>query len=176
MRATLLLPMLFCLLATPAVAETTPAPLPPGKYECKTGKEYKLRECEVVVREGKTLLILPGDVQHLVSFEAEVRPTSDKKSVYVSVTRLLDARPWGCHSCQERCSVQPDSCACKEIPAEASEICRAQPLHFVLSAAGKDTWRGVMPYRVYGNRYTDGAVTGFDFDVYALEVTIKRKK
>lgn len=156
--------------------EATPPPIPVGEYECRTGKEYKLRECRVERRGEQTVLVLPAEVQHLVSFEAELRPTSDKKMVYVSVLNLLDQRPWGCYMCQERCAVTPDACSCKEVPAAASEQCKAQPVHFVVSQAGKDTWRGTMPYRVYGNRYEAGQIVGVDYDIYALEVTIKRKK
>jgi hypothetical protein len=155
--------------------ETKPAVLPTGDYECRVDNGYKLRACTVTRRDGKMILTLPEDVQHLVNFEAELIATTDKKiPIYVHVTRLLQPRPWGCYSCQERCAVNPGSCACAELPPQVSEQCVAQPLNFSLATAGKNTWKGLMPYRVYYR--TSKPDPEWGYDVYPLEVTIKLKK
>ena len=170
MRLAALLALLIPLTATAADRVTLPA----GSYQCKVSKEYAFRDCTVEVREGLSYLTMPGDVGFLVGLEGFLYPSEQKGSVYFETTKRTDSRPWGCYNCAERCSADPASCECKEIPAEASKECLGTQVQVLLEGK-RGTWTGVLPYKVYGWRYADGKPVGTEFTVWPLQVVIKKK-
>lgn len=148
--------------------------LPAGAYQCKVSKEYAFRDCTVAVHDGLSYLSMPGDVGFLVALEGFLYPTEDKGTVYFEVSKRPDSRPWGCHNCDARCTTDPASCECKELPGDATKSCLAEPIRMLLTGKG-GTWTGTLAYKVYGWRYDKGEPVGTEWSVWPLQVTIKKK-
>lgn len=147
------------------------SPIPPGSYECQIDISYKFRPCEVVrdTNRQSTLRIPEGG---LLALEGSINQEVD----WILVEgRLTEARPFGCFSCQERCSQNPNSCECKELLPQASAECKIQPLHLLLRASGKGNWSGVLPYLVYYNKYQNGKIIGYERQPDLYKVTIRQK-
>jgi len=89
---------------------------------------------------------------------------------------LTEEQPFGCSSCQDRCIVDPSSCGCDPLPAEAIVECLAQPLRFTLRPSPKGGHHGVLAYRVYYNDYVgEGAARraqGFTFREESFEIDL----
>lgn len=157
-----------------AAREPGPA-LAAGAYECRVSKEYAFRACSVELREGVSWLKMPGDTGYLVAFEGPVVNTEEKGVLYVEAAKRTDTRPWGCTNCAERCTTDPASCECKELPPEATKACLATPIQLLLKSSG-GAWKGTLPYKVFGHEYKDGKPVGTSVDIYVLDVTIRRAK
>jgi len=142
-----------------------------GDYLCKISKEYKLRPCTVRVDpKGHTMLTIP---QSLIALEGVIY---DEGDVVHFDGWQTEERPFGCFSCDPRCTVDPSSCMCDELPPAASAHCRAQPITFELQRKGSG-WRGTMNYTSYSSRYEGEVpkrrVTGYETEVDSFVVEIK---
>jgi len=142
-----------------------------GDYVCKISKEYKLRPCTVRVDpQGHTILTIP---EGLIALEGVIY---DEGDVVHFDGWPTEARPFGCFSCDPRCTVDPSSCMCDELPPAASAHCLAQPVTFELKRKG-DGWRGMMNYTTYSSRYEGEVpkrrVTGYETEVDTFVVEIK---
>lgn len=162
------------LLVPLSAAAETRVTLLAGSYECKVSKDYAFRACSVEVRDGLSYLKMPGDVGFLVGLEGFLYPTEDKGTVYFETTLRTDSRPWGCFNCAERCTTDPASCECKEIPVEATKECLASQVQVLLKGKG-GTWTGMLPYKIFGWRYEDRRPVGTEFTVWPLKVVIRKK-
>ena len=134
----------------PSLLDQAPRPsrIKPGRYACRVSKEYKLRDCWVEV-DPKGHVMLEVGKGNLIATRGVLYNDGD-------VVRFegwpTEQRPFGCFSCQERCFVQPDTCACRPRPAERIAGCLRQPLHAVFRGQGH-TWHGVMVHRSYYDEY-----------------------
>jgi hypothetical protein len=143
----------------------------PGEYLCKISKEYKLRPCTVRTDpKGHTMLTIP---QALIALEGVIY---DEGDVVHFDGWQTEERPFGCFSCAPRCSVEPSSCMCDELPPAASAHCMAQPITFELKRKGKG-WRGMMNYTTYSSRYEGEMparrVTGYETEVDSFVVELQ---
>lgn len=163
------------LLSAPALARETGPAMPAGAYECRISKEYAFRACSVEVRDGVSWLTMPGDAGFLVGLEGPVVKTEEKGVAFFEAAKRTDSRPWGCYSCDERCTKDPSSCTCVELQPEVTKQCLATSAQLLLKESG-GSWKGTLPYKVFGHTYTDGKPTGTSVDIYVLEVTIRREK
>jgi len=120
-----------------------PSKIAPGTYECKISREYRFRPCTVALDEhGRSILSIP---QALVGLEGVL--TDEGATTHFDGIKTRE-RPFGCFSCQERCSIDPASCGCRELPREASAACLMEPVRF--SFRKKDgQWRGRIEYHLY---------------------------
>lgn len=133
----------------PRLLDEAPAPaaIAPGDYRCKVSREYKLRPCTVRVDErGHTRLTIP---EALIALEGVVY---DEGRGLRFDGWPTEARPFGCFTCDERCTVDPSSCACTELPPAASAHCLAQPVAIDFKADGKG-WKGTLRWGIYYSRY-----------------------
>jgi hypothetical protein len=142
----------------------SPVRLLPGAYSCRVSREYKLREC-TVERDADGRTFLEFAAGNLLGMRGVV---TESGGALEFEGYLTEEQPFGCSSCQERCIVDPSSCGCDPLPAEAVVECLAQPLRFSLRASPKGgSFHGVLPYRVYYNDYVgEGAARraeGFTF-------------
>ncbi len=114
-----------------------------GEYECKISREYRFRPCTVTIDEhGRSILTIP---MALLAIEGVLTDVGKATRFDGIMTR---ERPFGCFSCQERCSVDPSSCACKELPRAHSADCLMQPIRFTFKK--KDgQWRGRIEHHLY---------------------------
>lgn len=137
-----------------------PAKLAPGNYVCRVDAMYKLRPCTVTRDErGFTWLEAPDGLLGLKGV------LYDDGGALVFDGTTAEERPFGCFSCQERCTTDPSSCGCTELMPDASRECLAQPVVVRLTKQGS-SWVGNVKYKTYFNHYEgDGAarhVTGWD--------------
>ncbi len=146
--------------------------LPEGDYMCKIDKGYKYRDCKVEVKDGKTMLIIP---EGLISIEATLFEVEDSKTKVFAEAKLTDERSFGCFHCNAQCAAKPETCACTELPKEASSECMAQSVNFVLDKKGS-TWKGKLPFKMYNNIYKDRKAVGWEAKAMILDVMIKKKK
>ncbi len=147
----------------PAALETSPRPasLPAGPYACRVSQEYRLRDCTVEKdTEGRTWLAFAGG--NLLGMRGVVW---DAPGGLAFEGFLTDEEPFGCTSCQDRCIVNPGSCACDPLPPEGVVECLKQPLKMTLKRNGTGRYRGTLVYKVYFNEYVgegaDRHVEGF---------------
>ena len=135
----------------PLVQPTLPEPsgeirasrIKAGEYECKISREYRFRPCTVTVDEhGRSILTIP---MALLAIEGVLTDVGTATRFDGITTR---ERPFGCFSCQERCSVEPNSCACKELPREHSAECLLQPIRFTFKKK-VGQWRGRIEHHLY---------------------------
>lgn len=150
-----------------------PARLAPGDYACRTGAEYRYRPCTVQKDgAGFTWVDMPGS---LLGLRAVVY---DEGASLVVDGASADERPFGCFSCQERCTRDPSSCGCVELMDEAIRECLLRPIRTRLAKRGS-VWTGTLQYATYVNRYEgSGAerhVTGWDPHMITLLVEIAPK-
>jgi hypothetical protein len=141
-----------------------------GEYRCKISREYKLRPCTVSVDEhGRTQLEIATGL-------LGIRGVLTDKGARVHFEGVLtEGRPFGCFSCQERCSIDPDACVCKEHPREASQECLLQPIRFDLAKKqGTSKWMGRFRYKLYYNEYDKGQVVGFTFEEESFMVVLTK--
>lgn len=137
-----------------------PSKLAPGNYMCRVDAMYKLRPCTVARDErGFTWLEMPDGLLGLKGV------VYDDGGALVFDGTTAEERPFGCFSCQERCTTDPSSCGCTELMPDASRECLAQPIVARLTKQGS-SWVGNVKYKTYFNHYEgDGAarhVTGWD--------------
>jgi hypothetical protein len=139
----------------PTLLDQAPAKasIQPGEYLCKISREYKLRPCSVTIdAAGHTILQAPLG---LIAIEGVLYDEGEE-------LRFdgwpMEPRPFGCFSCDERCTIDPSSCVCTELPAAASAHCVAQPITFSLKR-GKAGWKGSLRWGSYYSRY-EGAPPG----------------
>ena len=162
--------LILCVSAS-AFAQAKPA-LVDGDYRCKVSKEYKMRECIVMVNSQGISNLTIHDA--LVDITGNVIPLENKKGEALFVGRLVHERPWGCYSCSEECS-KDASCPCQENGADAIKQCMAQPIVFTLKQSGK-TWKGMMPFQFVKGAYTNGKMTSNYPEVMMFEVTVELVK
>lgn len=125
-----------------------PASLAPGAYACRVDRTYRLRPCTVSKdAAGHTRLEAPGGLVELTGV------LFDEGGALVFEGTMGEDRPFGCFGCQERCSESPGSCACVELPEDASRACLAQPLRVRLTKQAGNRRVGVLAYDTYMNRY-----------------------
>jgi len=139
----------------PALLDLAPAKasIEPGEYLCKISREYKLRPCSVTTDgEGRTILKMP---LALISIEGVLY---DEGKELRFEGWPAEPRPFGCFSCDERCSIDPSACACTELPTAASAHCLAQPINLSLRRE-KGGWKGSLRWGAYYSRY-EGAPPG----------------
>lgn len=147
-----------------------PSKLKPGNYACRTGAEYRLRPCAAYKDDaGFTWLEMPSS---LIGFKAVAY---DEGASLVLEGTSMDERPFGCFGCDERCTLEPGTCACQEMLPAGSRECLAQPSVVKLTASGGG-WRGTLEYGSYFNRY-EGAgaerhVAGWTREVVKLLVEV----
>jgi hypothetical protein len=122
--------------------------LTPGAYACRVSKEYRLRDCFVEQRDGRTFLeVSEGNLLAMRGVLWDEGATIQFEGF------LLEEQPFGCTSCQDRCYAYPGSCACDPLPAEAIRECLQQPLRITFRAVGKGRYQGLLDYSVYYNEY-----------------------
>lgn len=151
--------------------------MPVGEYKCRVSKGYKMRACKVTLVDGQ--LYLTVGEGNLIGMSGKLLVVDDRaKDVYFDA-RLTDERPFGCYSCQERCTTNPESCACKEIAPEASAECVAQQVGAHLKRKG-NTWKGTFPYKKYWKVYSGEGdqrrVVGYEATVQFFELTLVLEK
>lgn len=149
------------------------ARLAPGDYACRTGAEYRFRPCTVQQdSEGFTWVDMPGS---LLGLRAVIY---DEGGALVVDGASADERPFGCFSCQERCSRDPSSCGCVELMEGGIRECLLRPITTKLARRG-DVWSGTLQYATYFNHYegtgADRRVTGWDPHMITLLVEIAPK-
>lgn len=147
-----------------------PSKLAPGAYACRIDAMYRFRGCTVRKDEsGFTWIDMPDS---LLGLSAVVY--DDGASIVLDGTSA-SARPFGCFSCQERCTTDPSSCVCQELMPAASRECLLQPLTAKLTKSGA-IWRGSMRHVLYFNHYEgngkDRRVTSWDTSSNAYLVEI----
>ncbi len=115
----------------------------PGTYQCKISREYRFRPCTVELDEhGRSILTIP---QALIGIQGVLTDVGSATQFDGIKTR---DRPFGCYGCQERCSIDPTSCACKENPPVAIAECLMTPVRFKFKKKdGK--WRGRIEHHHY---------------------------
>ncbi len=120
-----------------------PSRIKPGEYECKISRGYRFRPCTVAIDEhGRSILTVP---KALMAIEGVL---TDEGKVTHFDGIMTRERPFGCFSCQERCTIDPSSCYCKEMPPEHSQDCLMQPIRFKIRR--KDgQWRGRIEHHLY---------------------------
>jgi hypothetical protein len=163
----------------PSLAAAGPLP-PAGDYECRIDKGYKYRPC-TVDEAGITQLQFDGG---FVGVKGRLGPINDSKSKVFFEGTLTDARPFGCFSCNAKCSEPGATCGCSEIPPAGSAQCLAQPMNAALKKKGR-TWSGTLPQQVYsvvyeplkkGQRPMDRAVIGFTYEIHLHKFDIRKKR
>ena len=134
----------------PALLDQEPrsSRLSPGAYACRVSKEYRLRDCRVEQRDGRTFLEFSDG--NLLAMRGVLW---DEGATIRFEGWLLEEQPFGCTSCQDRCYAYPGSCACDPLPPEAIRECLRQPLRISFRAAGKGRYQGLLDYAVYYNEY-----------------------
>ena len=136
-----------------------------GTYTCKLSKEYKLRPCSITLdRHGRSILEVP---EGLLAVRG-ILTDAGKSVSFEGIT--TEERPFGCFACQERCSIDPASCVCKEHPKEASQLCLSQPIRFTLKRQSSGRWAGRLRYDVYYNDHA--APSGFRAETLDLVVVV----
>lgn len=108
---------------------------------------YRFRPCFVSKdSEGFTWLAMPGSLLRFLGV------VYDQGATLVVDGTSDDSRPFGCFSCQERCTENPGECVCVELLPGASRECLAQRLTAGLTRAN-GTWRGWMNHAGYFNHF-----------------------
>ena len=173
MRSSLALVLVVALLPASAWAAQKPAPIAPGEYECRISKGYKFRPCQVVATGGGATLTIP-DVGHLIVLTGPLYAVDDAPKQAFWEAHLAGERPWPCYRCQPRCSDQPGSCHCKELPAEGSAECREQAVRIVLQRKGR-SWSGLVPVRMYWSKIDPESktVVGWEFTIQTFRMTLR---
>ena len=164
---------------TLAIADIGPKP---GSYECRVDKGYKFRPCTLSVdKNNVTHLEFKGGLVGLDGHFSAIQ--GSKKSAYFEGS-LSAKRPFGCVSCAEKCSEPGADCFCKEIPAEGTAECVAQPMHSVMTKKG-NSWKGTLPQRIYsveyetlkpGQKPQERAVVGYRYDIMLHSFEIRPAK
>lgn len=140
--------------------QARPSKITPGSYMCRVDAMYKLRPCTVTRDEkGFSWLTTPGSLLELKGV------LYDDGNAVIFEGATGEPRPFGCFSCDERCTDDPTSCVCQELMPDASRECLAQPLKVRLTRKGQG-WSGTLAYKTYFNHYegkgADRHVTGWD--------------
>jgi hypothetical protein len=156
----------------PPLLDSPPAKasIPAGDYKCRIGKEYKARACAVAVEGGHTRITIPEG--GLIALEGVLYDEHDEVWLAGWPT---EKRPFGCYSCQEKCSITPDECGCTEVPPSASRLCLAQPISAKLKATAKG-WSGKMGWTGVDNNYAgtppDRRMVAYelDHDEYVIQI------
>ncbi len=124
-----------------------PSKIAAGDYVCRIDAGYKLRPCSVTVDErGFTWLEIPSG---LIPVKGVL---SDEGNAVVFDGAPTEERPFGCFSCQERCTKEPGTCMCQELLPDASRECLARPVVVRLTKKGQG-YTGWLDYVTYFNRY-----------------------
>lgn len=147
-----------------------PSRLAPGSYACRTDTGYNLRPCTVTKDErGFTWIDMPHSLH---SFRGVVY--DDHGELVIDGTSS-EQRPWGCFSCQERCTIEADACGCTELLVGGSRECMMQPIIGRLRGAGS-SFNGTLKHANYYNRYegegTARHVVGWEPKLETYKVTI----
>jgi hypothetical protein len=135
----------------PAVLDepARPAGIQPGEYACRVSQEYRLRGCRVERdADGRTFLVI--DEGNLLAMRGVLY---DERGGLAFEGWLTDEEPFGCTSCQDRCILDPQSCACDPLPEAGVVECLQQPLRMTFRATGAGKYSATLPYRVYYNEY-----------------------
>lgn len=169
----LLLTTIFCCAAIakpPALPKT-------GDYQCRIGKGYKYRACQIHQSRGGGLMLTT--TEGLITLEGHLHAV---KGGLFFEGNFKGPRSFGCHSCAERCSKPGAKCGCKEIPAAGLRACMAQPLSAILKKAGR-RWSGTIAQRIYsviyeplkkGQKPVDRAVVGYKYAIDLHSIDIKK--
>lgn len=128
-----------------------PSRIRPGVYECKIAREYRFRPCTIALDEhGRTILTIPHAL-----LELQGVLTDEGSWTHFDGIKTAE-RPFGCFSCQERCTTNPGSCGCQELPRVASAQCLLEPVRFRFRKQdGK--WQGrIEHHHYYGDLDAEG--------------------
>jgi hypothetical protein len=91
---------------------------------------------------GRTILTIP---HALLGLEGVL--TDQGQWTHFDGIKTRD-RPFGCFACDERCTTNPESCACQELPRVASAQCLLEPVRFRFRKEDGQ-WRGRIEHHHY---------------------------
>ncbi len=124
----------------------SPSKIRPGRYACRVGTGYKLRDC-VVETDPNGHVMLEVKEGNLIPMRGVLY---DDGNVVRFEGASTTTQPFSCFGCQDRCYLEPGTCGCQPDPPYRIRACLSQPLHAVLRKAGAK-WRGVVAYAGYAD-------------------------